>query len=120
MTTADKLSRTLAVAAAGFCSISALLFSSQAMAWSDVDRIREAQALGNLLASEDFCNITYNQTAIETYIDSAVPDNDMQFPSMLTLMTDSAKFNFEDMSPSQKTAHCAQIKRVAKAHDFLQ
>ena len=78
-----------------------------------------ATELGNVLASEKFCNLHYDQAAIEAFIESQVPDNDMSFNSYLTTMIQGAEFQMRSMSASQKTAHCAQTRRVAKSYGFL-
>ena len=90
-----------------------------ASAWSDLDRMTVATALGDMLGSEQACGFSYNQSAIEAYVDKKVPADDMSFSSMLSMMTDGAKFQLDDMTPSQKTAHCRQIGRVAKANGFI-
>lgn len=88
-------------------------------AWSDLDRMTMATALGDMLGSEQACGFEYDQSAIEAYVDKHVPADDMNFSSMLSMMTDGAKFQIDDMTSSQKTAHCRQIGRVAKANGFI-
>lgn len=77
-----------------------------------------ALALGNVLASEEVCGLTYDQDAIGKYIEQNVAEDDMQFASTLQLMTEGTKLQLQDMGKSQLTAHCAQIKRVAKKYGF--
>lgn len=91
-----------------------MVFATPAMA----DSMTTAVSLGSVLASEEFCGLTYNQDAISTYIAKNVKDDDMQFPSTLQMMTEGQKFQLKEMSNSQVTAHCAQIKRLAKSYGF--
>lgn len=82
------------------------------------DSMNTAVALGSVLASEEPCGLTYDQSAIEAYISKNVKADDMQFPSTLQMMTEGQKYQMKDMSASQMTAHCAQIKRLAKSYGF--
>jgi hypothetical protein len=84
-----------------------------------MDSTEVAMNLGNLLASEQFCKLEYNQDAIQAFIDSHVKANDLDFPSTLQLMTDGAQTQLEQMSPSAKTAHCTQTVRVARSYGFI-
>lgn len=77
-----------------------------------------ANELGNILASETPCDLSYDQAAIEKFINSKVKEDDMSFPGMLNLMTNGAERQIANMSPSAKTAHCTQVKRVAKRYGF--
>lgn len=103
-----------------FFAVGLLILPQSAFAWSDMERIQLATSLGDILASEEFCGLTYNATAISSFIDAKVPNDDMQFTSILDTMTGGAKFNLQEMSDSQKAAHCRQIERVAKAFNFVQ
>ncbi|WP_417692339.1 signal recognition particle [Roseibium sp.] len=76
-------------------------------------------SLGGVLASEDFCDLDYNQSAIAGYIDKTVPATDMSFPSQLMMMTEGSKYQLKELSASAKTAHCAQIRRIARAYGFI-
>lgn len=79
-----------------------------------------ANGLGNILASEEFCGLTYDLDAIATFIEQTVPADDMKFASTLDLMTRGNKAQIAEMSPASKAAHCAQIKRVARSFNFIQ
>lgn len=91
-----------------------------ALALSDLDRFQLAQALGAVLGSESVCALSYNPAAIEAFIEERVPADDMQFPSILATMTQGAGYDLEEMSDSAKTAHCAQIRRIAKSYGFVE
>ena len=78
-----------------------------------------ASQLGNMLASESFCGLSYDQDAIAGYISSMVPDTDMGFNGTMSMMITGIKTDFPKMSASEKTAHCAQTARVAKRYKFI-
>jgi hypothetical protein len=79
-----------------------------------------AEALGDVLASEDICNLHYDQDAIKKFIDAHVKADDMEFPSRLKSETSLSRYANKKMSQSEKTAHCAQISRVARSYGFIQ
>ena len=78
-----------------------------------------ANDLGSVLASETACELKFNQAAIAAYIDANVEATDMGFASNLSTMTSGHEYRLRDMSTSAKTAHCAQISRVAKSYGFI-
>jgi hypothetical protein len=78
-----------------------------------------ATALGDVLGSESFCSLHYNQDAIKKFIDEHVDKNDLEFTSTLKMMTSGSQYQNRSMSPSEKTAHCAQITRVARSYGFI-
>ncbi|MCC1491557.1 hypothetical protein [Cognatishimia sp. F0-27] len=84
------------------------------------DSMQKAQELGSLLASEEFCQLHYNQDAIEVWIDGNTDGSDMGFPSKLRMMTDGASFDLQSMSESSKTAHCRSIERTARHFGFVE
>ena len=81
--------------------------------------IKIATALGSVLASEELCGLSYDQAAISAYVEANVPADDMSFPSTLQMMTQGQEYQLGQMTASAKTAHCAQITRVAKSFDFI-
>ncbi|WP_461321330.1 signal recognition particle [Bradyrhizobium diazoefficiens] len=97
--------------AACFMSVSALAGS--------MDSMNLANQLGSIIASEKACGLTYDQGAIAAFIEERVPANDMSFPSTLNMMVKGNEVQIEGMSPSAKTAHCTQVRRVAKSYGFV-
>lgn len=95
-------------------TVAAMLFATPAIA----DSMTTAVALGSVLASEEVCGLTYDQRAIEAYILKNVKADDMQFPSTLQTMTQGQMYQLKEMSKSQMTAHCSQIRRLAKSYGF--
>jgi hypothetical protein len=79
-----------------------------------------ASDLGSVLAAEEACGLSYDQSAIGSFIEENVDADDMSFPSTLQMMTAGSKFELEDMSTSSLTAHCVQIRRVAKSFSFIE
>ncbi|MEW6121648.1 MAG: signal recognition particle [Pseudomonadota bacterium] len=78
-----------------------------------------AMQLGSVLASEGPCNLTYDQAAIEAFIEKKVKATDLDFAGTLALMTAGQEVQIKDMSKSALTAHCAQVRRSAKAYKFI-
>lgn len=92
--------------------------ATPAVAWDDMKRMSVAQSLGDVMASEEVCGLAYDHDKVAAYVEKTVPATDMEFTSMLNLMTMGAKAQTDDMSASSKAAHCAQIRRVAKSYGF--
>jgi hypothetical protein len=99
----------------GFGLASAALASTPASATDQNLTLK----LGSVLGSEEFCGLDYDQAAIEGFIEKNVSANDMGFAEELNMMTEGTKAQNESMSQSSKTAHCAQIRRVAKSYGFV-
>jgi hypothetical protein len=87
---------------------------------ASMESLNLARALGDVLASESFCGLSYNQDAIKKFIDEHVNKNDMEFSTTLRMMTDGSQYENDSMSVSEKTAHCAQITRVARSYGFIE
>lgn len=85
----------------------------------NLESMNIARELGTLLASEEMCGLRYDQDAIATFIEEKVADDDMSFASNLQMMTEGQAFGIKDMSASARTAHCTQIRRVAKSYGFI-
>ena len=85
-----------------------------------LESMKLATELGTVLASEEPCGLTFDQTAIAAFIEAKVPADDMSFPSRLSMMTKGSAYQIDEMSASSKTAHCTQIKRVAASYGFIQ
>ena len=85
-----------------------------------LESMNVANQLGTVLASEEFCGLSYDQAAIEKFIEEKVAADDMGFASNLQVMTEGQRYSLKDMSASSRTAHCAQIRRVAKSYEFIE
>jgi hypothetical protein len=80
--------------------------------------VHAALELGSVLGSETACSLTYDQNAIQNYIVKHVDADDMMFATSLNGETEYAKNSTKEMSASSLTAHCTQIRRVAKQYGF--
>jgi hypothetical protein len=83
------------------------------------DSITVALNLGSVIGSEQACGLTYDRDPIERFITEHVKASDMSFPSTLNMMTMGTKVAIKEMSESSLTAHCTQIRRVAKEYGFI-
>lgn len=93
--------------------------SATNVAAQTADTIRLAKELGAALAAEQPCGLTYDITAIETWLDTRVEAANMSFAPTLSTMTTGAAFTLGQMTDSQRAAHCAQTRRVALALGFI-
>lgn len=75
--------------------------------------------LGAVIAAETFCGLTFDQLSVAAFIEKKVKPNDMSFPTTLQTVIEGSKFQHQSMSPSAKTAHCTQIKRIAETYGFV-
>jgi hypothetical protein len=98
----------------------AIATSARAVTEYELKRIEVARELGNLLASEKACGLTYNHDAIESFIRERIPPTDLDFPGMLQ---DETRFvlliELRDMSESSLIAHCYQIRQLAKQYNLI-
>ncbi|WP_321446894.1 hypothetical protein [uncultured Cohaesibacter sp.] len=77
-----------------------------------------AESLGNLIAAEEFCDLSYNQDAIVSFIEQKVPADDLEFANYLDTSIRLSSDQLNEMSGSRKTAFCTQIRRTAKHYGF--
>ena len=96
-------------------AVAAVLMPASAYAKDSSDL---ALALGTVLGSEEFCGLDYDQAAIKAFITKRVSADDMDFPPLLKSMTTGTEVGNQTKSKSAKTAHCAQIARIAKSYGF--
>lgn len=83
-----------------------------------IDPDKAASSLGNVLASEEVCQLHYDQAAIATWVETNIAETDMEFPATLARMVRGFKYELGEQSPSERTAHCAQVRRLAKTFGF--
>lgn len=86
---------------------------------SSLGSMQLASDLGTVLASEEACGLSYDQAAIARWIEERVPAEDMAFPGNLQLMTSGAEWSLGEMSVSAMTAHCVQVRRIARSYGFV-
>jgi len=97
----------------------ALIVAAAKARADDINPADTALQLGTVIGSEQTCDLTYDQDAIERFINEHVSASDMSFPSLLSMFTDGTKAEILGMSQSSLTAHCAQIRRIAKQYGFV-
>lgn len=97
----------------------ALAFGASSATALDMKSTEAATNLGAVLAAEAFCGLSYDQAAIQAWIEANVPADAMDFPSTLSMMTSGSEFQQNEMSGSAKTAHCSAIARTAKHYGFV-
>lgn len=91
-----------------------------AAALDQMERLQLLNGLSTVMASEELCGLSYDQAAIEAYVDAEVPADDMSFISELALMVMGAGALHESLTESQRTAHCAAVRRSARHYGFLE
>lgn len=92
--------------------------ASPVAAMDDLEVLQAASALGGILASEEFCGLTFDQAAISAYITKNIPPERMDFAQNLQMQVMGQEYIMKDMKPSAKTAHCTSIAQTAKHYGF--
>ena len=98
-------------------AIMVMLCSQSAAA---MDSEKAADSLGNILASEEACELHYDQAAIAAWVEANVAATDMDFPDTLGRVVRVSKYEITKQSSSERTAHCVQVRRLAKTFGFTQ
>src|SRR5687767_12187813 len=83
------------------------------------DSLGTAINLGNLLASDSVCNLSFSEEAVSDFIVKNVPADDMEFAGYLQLYTDTGRRKLERMDELSRAAHCTQARRVAEHYGLL-
>lgn len=79
----------------------------------------QGNALGKVIASEEYCGLSFDQTAISGWVDANIPAEAMDFPQYLDMGIAAETYEQDARSGSAKTAHCAAIRRTAAHFDFI-
>ena len=79
----------------------------------------KAMSLGTLIGSEEYCGLTYDQAAIQSWIAENVPVQAMDFPQTLDMAITAETYGQSDRTGSAKTAHCASVSRTASHYGFI-
>lgn len=98
--------------------VAAMMFATPAAAL-DLETLQLANALGSLLASEEPCGLSYDQSAIQAFISERVDPAQMDFAPQLSAQTSGMSYSIDEMAGSALTAHCAATKNSAKAFGFI-
>ena len=78
-----------------------------------------AIALGSVLASEEYCDLVYDQGAISAWINQNVDPAEMGFANTLLGATRIAASQLTDLSQSSRTAHCESVEQTARNYGFI-
>lgn len=78
-----------------------------------------AESLGLLLASEDVCNLSFDQDAVADWITENVDPGDLEFVGMLARAIRMAGRSLDDIAGASKTAHCAAVEVSAGNEGLL-
>jgi hypothetical protein len=73
-----------------------------------------------LLGSEEPCGLHYDQGAIERLMAKYFKPDDTSVINGMAVMVAGNKIQVGQMSPSTLTAHCAQVRRAARAYGLTQ
>ncbi len=79
-----------------------------------------ADELGGLLASEGFCDLSFEPGAIRRYVDDNLEPGEANFPSYLGTVIRIGERNNANLSPSAKVAHCHAVSRIARHYGFIE
>lgn len=74
---------------------------------------------GGLIASEQACDLAFEEAAIRRAVDANVPADDLQFLSYFEAGIGTTKRRLGEMSGSTLTAHCAQVRRLAAHFELV-
>ena len=77
-----------------------------------------ASTIGNMIAAEQTCDLKYDASAIQAWVEKHVPTNDLKFADMLSSQVHLSGIQQSEMSPTTKVAFCVQVRRSAKANGF--
>lgn len=75
--------------------------------------------LGDVVGSEGICGMKFEQPAIAAFIEARVPADDTRFIGIMNTAANVMDKKFARFSASQQTAHCTQMRRVAKSFGFV-
>lgn len=84
-----------------------------------LENLSKGMALGTLIASEDYCGMAFDQSAIERWIGENVPATAMDFPQLMEMGRTGEEYERQDRTDSAKTAHCAAMRQTARHYGFI-
>jgi hypothetical protein len=91
------------------------------------DAVKTASEVGELLAAEEHCSLSYDQEAITAYIGidshadpASLPSSHSAFIYFLEGMVRQHDLTLADMSSDESAEHCQSIEQSAKRLGFIQ
>jgi len=100
-----------------FVCVMVLFAASSVRAREDSEAL--AVSLGEVLGSEDFCGLKYDQSAVTAFMDKNVKKDDTEFSSKLRMVTGWTHYRNGIMPDSDKPDQCAEIERVARSYGLI-
>lgn len=96
---------------AAFIAVMALMPS--VLSAQDFQAMQKASSMGKLIGSETYCGLSFDQAAIDAWIEQNMKPDDLEFSGYIELGIAGEGYDQEDRSDSAKTAHCAAVRRSA-------
>lgn len=81
-----------------------------------MDSFEFAESLGNIIAAEEFCELSSDQKAIETKVSA----DDLDFAGYLDTVIFNKLSELDGISGARKTAFCTQVRRTAVHYQLEQ
>ncbi|MFN4058183.1 MAG: hypothetical protein ACK4HW_08380 [Roseinatronobacter sp.] len=100
--------------------ISMMVISASQAAAQGFESMQKASNLGTVIASEQQCGLSFDQDAIEAWIDENTDPSDMSFAGNLQMMIQGSQYNTGSLSGSALTAHCRAVERTSRHFGFIQ
>lgn len=95
-------------------------FASSASAQSEVELYELAQGLGMVIGLEERCGLSYDQAAIDRFVDERVPPQDLGFLGLLSSMITVTEHGASDQSESELRVRCRAVENSARAFGFVE
>lgn len=87
---------------------------------SDLERFQLAGQLGNIIGSAEPCGLSIKPAGVSKWIETNVPGGDMGFASQMSGQASAAVVVMEDMSATQRMAHCIAVEAAARGENLLE
>ena len=78
-----------------------------------------SQNLGDVLAAEGVCGLTFDQAALAKWIDEHVRPDDMEFIGNLNMHVYARLDEYQALEGTRKALLCQQTTRVARSLHFM-
>lgn len=78
-----------------------------------------AIGLANILASEEYCGLSFNADAVSNWVDENVDPAQMDFTPQVDLYMMGVSQTLAAKTATQKVAHCRVIERTGRHYQFI-
>ena len=96
------------------------VIGGSANAQSEVELYELAQGLGMVIGLEEQCSLSYDQAAIDRFVDERVPPEDLGFLGLLSSMITMTEYGVSDWSESELRVQCRAVENSARAFGFIE